>query len=46
MGMAARRRVAEKFTIQQQVMAVQKLYDDILADPCCKRTRDKYSHEV
>ena len=33
MGMAARRCVAEKFTVQHQVMAVQKLYDDILADP-------------
>jgi glycosyltransferase involved in cell wall biosynthesis len=32
LGMAARRRVAEKFTIQRQVMATQKLYDVILAN--------------
>ena len=30
MGLAARRRVTEKFTVQQQVTAVQKLYDSIL----------------
>jgi glycosyltransferase involved in cell wall biosynthesis len=30
-GMAARKRVAEKFTVQHQVKAVEKLYDDILA---------------
>ena len=33
MGMEAQRRVAEKFTVQHQVTAVQKLYDDILEDP-------------
>lgn len=31
MGMAARRRVTEKFTVQHQVIAVQKLYESILA---------------
>jgi len=31
MGLAARRRVTEKFTVQQQVTAVQKLYNSILA---------------
>ena len=30
MGLAARRRVTEKFTVQQQVAAVQKLYDSVL----------------
>lgn len=40
MGLAARRRVTEKFTIQQQVMAVQKLYDDILANSKRKRDSD------
>lgn len=30
MGLAARRRVTEKFTVQHQVTAVQKLYDSIL----------------
>ena len=30
MGLAARRRVTEKFTVKQQVTAVQKLYDSIL----------------
>lgn len=30
MGLAARRRVTERFTVQQQVTAVQKLYDSIL----------------
>jgi len=30
MGLAARHRIAEKFTIQQQIGAVQKLYDSIL----------------
>ena len=33
MGLAARRRVAEKFTVQHQVKAVEKLYDDMLAKP-------------
>jgi glycosyltransferase involved in cell wall biosynthesis len=32
MGMAARQCVTEKFTVQHQVMAVQKLYDNILAN--------------
>jgi type III pantothenate kinase len=31
MGLAARRCVTEKFTIKQQVTAVQKLYDSILS---------------
>jgi hypothetical protein len=30
MGLAAHRRVNEKFTVQQQVFAVQRLYDFIL----------------
>ena len=30
MGLAARRRVTEKFTVQHQVTAVQKIYDSIL----------------
>ena len=30
MGLAARRRVTKKFTVQHQVTAVQKLYDSIL----------------
>ena len=33
LGMAARRRVAEKFTVQHQVKAIEKLYDEILANP-------------
>ena len=33
MGVAARRRVAEKFTVQHQVKAVQELYDTILGVP-------------
>ena len=32
MGLAARQRVTEKFTVQHQVKAVEKLYDDILAN--------------
>lgn len=33
MGLAARRRVAERFTVQKQVKAVQKLYDSIFNVP-------------
>lgn len=33
MGLAARKRVSEKFTIQHQVTAIQNLYDFILASP-------------
>jgi glycosyltransferase involved in cell wall biosynthesis len=32
MGMAARRCVTEKFTVQNQTMAMQKFYDEVLAD--------------
>jgi len=45
-GNAARQCVTDKFTVQQQVRAVQKLYDDVLVDhQRRKKSRFKLCHE-